>query len=74
MSSSEAAQQPIPLILRKGVTAELDADGHLVGLEVLDASERVGPGPLKDLVVEKFPLVKPGPEVRPRTGRQHVRS
>ncbi len=29
-----------------GVTAALDADGHVVGLEILDARERLGANPL----------------------------
>ena len=28
--------------LEEGVTADLDGDGHIIGLEVLDARERLG--------------------------------
>lgn len=32
--------------LEDGVTAALDADGHVVGLEILDARQRLGANPL----------------------------
>ena len=28
--------------IEEGVTVDLDADGHIVGLEILDAGERLG--------------------------------
>ena len=28
--------------IEKGVTVDLDAQGHMVGIEILDASERLG--------------------------------
>ena len=28
--------------MEEGVTADIDADGHVVGIEVLDAKERFG--------------------------------
>jgi uncharacterized protein YuzE len=33
--------------IEEGVTADLDAEGHIIGLEVLDASERLSPAELK---------------------------
>ena len=47
--------------IEEGVTAELDDQGHIVGLEILDAGERLGIGQLrtvtlKDLAWEQVPL------------------
>lgn len=42
--------------LEDGVTADLDAEGHVIGLEVLDASERLGADPLTSLTIERLPL------------------
>ena len=47
--------------IEEGVTALLDDDGHIVGLEILDASERLGKEQLhsvtlKDLAFEAIPL------------------
>jgi uncharacterized protein YuzE len=42
--------------VEEGVVLDLDADGHLIGIEILDATQRVG---LKDLVnvsIENLPL------------------
>lgn len=44
--------------LEEGVVADFDVDGHIIGLEVLDASERLTPEDLstisyEDLVTEK---------------------
>jgi uncharacterized protein YuzE len=43
--------------IEEGVTVDLDAQGHLVGIEILDASERLGKEQLhsvtlKDLAFE----------------------
>jgi len=43
--------------IEEGVTVDLDAQGHLVGIEILDASERLGKDQLhsvtlKDLAFE----------------------
>ena len=39
--------------LADGIAAEYDARGRLVGLEILDASERFGdPSPLRQVVLE----------------------
>jgi uncharacterized protein YuzE len=40
--------------IEPGVTADVDADGHIIGLEVLDASERLGCDPLTHLSVERL--------------------
>lgn len=42
--------------LEDGVTADLDAEGHVIGLEVLDASERLGADPLTSLTIERLSL------------------
>ncbi len=42
--------------LEDGVTADLDAEGHVIGLEVLDARERLGTDPLANLAIEITPL------------------
>ena len=46
--------------IEDGVTVALDADGHIVGLEILDASERLGTAQpltvtLKDLAYDAEP-------------------
>ncbi len=38
--------------IEEGVTVDLDADGHVVGIEILDAQERIGAGSLDSVVVE----------------------
>jgi uncharacterized protein YuzE len=43
--------------LEEGVTADLDADGHVLGLEVLDARERLGDEGLTSIAVERLPLL-----------------
>ena len=41
----------------EGVAADFDADGHLVGIEILDASKRVGdPKAVKQVSFEEFPM------------------
>ena len=42
--------------LEKGMTADLDAEGHVIGLEVLDARLRLGEGTLANIALERFPL------------------
>jgi uncharacterized protein YuzE len=44
--------------LEEGVTIDLDGDGHIVGLEVLDASERLGLEALLNMSIENMPLEK----------------
>ncbi|MBI2830555.1 MAG: DUF2283 domain-containing protein [Chloroflexi bacterium] len=38
--------------IEDGVTALLDKQGHIVGLEVLDASERLGPEQLRSVTLK----------------------
>ncbi len=40
----------------EGVTADLDEQGQLVGIEVLNASERLGEDGLTTIALERFPL------------------
>ncbi|MBI2910723.1 MAG: DUF2283 domain-containing protein [Chloroflexi bacterium] len=42
--------------LAEGVTALLDGEGRLIGLEVLDASERVGQEGLSRVAIERLSL------------------
>lgn len=42
--------------VEEGVTLDFDAEGHLVGLEMLDASERMGPSNLVNVSIENLPL------------------
>ena len=54
----ETAKFDISEDLEEGVLADFDADGHIIGLEVLDASERLTQEDLtvvsyEDLVTEK---------------------
>lgn len=42
--------------LEEGVTADLDEEGHLIGLEVLDASQRLGSDALTSVALERLPL------------------
>ena len=42
--------------LEEGVTADLDENGHVIGLEVLDARERLGSEALGSIAIEKLPL------------------
>ena len=47
--------------LEEGVTADLDQDGHVVGLEVLDATERLGADALSRVALERLPLASTAP-------------
>lgn len=42
--------------VEEGVVVDLDADGHLIGIEVLDASSRIGIQGLVNVTIENLPL------------------
>ena len=42
--------------VEEGVTVDLDDEGHIVGLEVLDAAERLGIESLLNVSIENMPL------------------
>jgi uncharacterized protein YuzE len=56
--------------LEAGVTADLDGDGHVIGLEILDARERLGPDPLAHVTIERFQ----GPSTHARARRLEAHS
>ena len=42
--------------IEEGVTVDLDGDGHIVGIEILDASERLGLESLLNISIENMPV------------------
>jgi uncharacterized protein YuzE len=42
--------------VEEGVTLDFDTNGHIVGLEVLDASERLGLSNLVNVSIENLPV------------------
>ncbi|MBI4706963.1 MAG: DUF2283 domain-containing protein [Candidatus Omnitrophica bacterium] len=44
--------------IEEGVTADLDEKGHIVGLEILDASEKLDISDLVNISIENLPLEK----------------
>lgn len=48
--------------IEEGVMLDFDAKGHLVGLEVLDASERMGLSNLANVSIENLPLERVPPD------------
>lgn len=44
--------------IEEGVTADLDENGHIVGLEILDASSRLELEDLTSITIENLPLEK----------------
>lgn len=42
--------------IEDGVTVDLDKEGHIVGIEILDASSRLGIESLVNLTIENMPL------------------
>ena len=44
--------------IENGVTVDLDGDGHIIGIEILDAAERVGIDSLLKVSIENMPLAK----------------
>jgi len=45
--------------IEDGVTVDVDGDGHIVGVEVPDASKRLGPSDLSSITIQKLPLEVP---------------
>jgi uncharacterized protein YuzE len=48
------------LDIEDGVSVDLDVDGHIVGLEILDASERLRPDELGNVSYENLLLAGTG--------------
>lgn len=44
--------------IEEGVTVDLDEEGHIVGIEILDASERLSLSNLVNITIENLPLDK----------------
>jgi uncharacterized protein YuzE len=44
--------------IEEGVTVDLDEKGHIVGLEILDASEKMNISDLVNINIENLPLEK----------------
>jgi len=42
--------------IEEGVSVDVDEDGHIVGLEILDASKRLSPSDLASISIERLPL------------------
>ena len=42
--------------IEDGVTVDVDENGHIVGLEILDASKRLSPSDLSSIIIQKLPL------------------
>ena len=44
--------------IEEGVTVDVDENGHIVGLEILDASEKLDISDLVNISIENLPLEK----------------
>jgi len=42
--------------IEEGVTVDLDADGHIIGIEILDASVKMNISDLVNISIENLPL------------------
>jgi uncharacterized protein YuzE len=42
--------------VEEGIVIDLDADGHLIGIEILDASVRIGLRELVNVTIENLPV------------------
>jgi uncharacterized protein YuzE len=42
--------------IEDGVTVDVDADRHIVGLEILDASKRLTAADLSNIVIQRLPM------------------
>lgn len=47
--------------IEEGVTVDIDAEGHIVGVEILGASKRLSPSDLTSLTIHKFPIEAASP-------------
>lgn len=47
--------------IEEGVTVDVDEHGHIVGLEILDASKRLSPSDLASITIQKLPLETTAP-------------
>lgn len=45
--------------VEEGVVIDLDGDGHIVGIEVLDASQRLSTADLVNVTIENLPIEIP---------------
>jgi len=52
----EAAHLDDTIDIEERVTVDVDEHGHIVGVEVLDASKRLAPSGLASITIEKLPL------------------
>jgi uncharacterized protein YuzE len=53
----------------EGVTADLDPDGHMIGIEVLHVRERLGQDALTSVVLKQLPLTVTHEGKAQRAGR-----
>lgn len=44
--------------IEPGVTVDLDGNGHVVGMEILDASEKMNISDIVNIAIENLPLDK----------------
>lgn len=51
-----AARADDNIDIEDGVTVDIDADRHIVGIEILDASKRLSPSDLSSITIQKLPL------------------
>ena len=42
--------------IEDGVTVDIDADRHIVGVEILDVSKRLSPSDLSSITIQRLPL------------------
>ena len=47
--------------IEDGVSVDIDADRHIVGVEILDASKRLSASDLANITIEKLPLEPANP-------------
>ena len=47
--------------IEDGVTVDVDAEGHIVGVEMLDASKRLSPSDLANITIQRLPFEATSP-------------